>query len=91
MAEAVGKTRLDLVCHFTVNELEARALDDLAGYGTDAFIEAFYERLGKAYMEKHEKGLRQFLDTVRQVVGPSLSRVDEARRLLSEADSPSTK
>lgn len=65
--------------HFEVDEEEARALDDLAGYGDDAFIKAFYENLGKAYMEKHEAGLRRFLQSIRRVVGPGLSAIDEAR------------
>lgn len=83
MAKAVSKPRLEVVVQFTVNEIEARALDDLAGYGTDAFIEAFYEKLGKAYMQKHESGLREFLDTIRDVVRPGLRHIEDAREALN--------
>jgi len=82
MAKSYCKPTLDVHIHFIVNENEARALDDLAGYGTDAFIEAFYEKLGKTYMEKHEKGLREFLDTIREVVSPGLCKVNDAREAL---------
>ena len=83
MAKAVCKPRLEVVVQFTVNEIEARALDDLAGYGTDSFIKAFYEKLGKSYMEKHEAGLREFLDTIRGVVSPALHEIDKARDALN--------
>ena len=64
---------------FEVDEEEARALDALAGYGDNAFIEAFYEKLGRAYMKKHEAGLRRFLQSIREVVSPGLAAIDKTR------------
>ncbi len=62
-----------------ITEAEARALEALAGYGTDAFVERFYFQLGKEYMEPHEAGLRSFLDRVRANMPTELHRIDMAR------------
>lgn len=94
MAKIVGHAECDLIMTFTVTEQEARALDALAGYGDDAFIKAFYEKLGKAYMQNHEEGLRSFLRSIRALVGPVLARQDMARKAftgryrLEEIDPP---
>lgn len=80
MAEIIGRPNVNLDLTFRINEAEARALDDLAGYGDDAFIAAFYEKLGKAYMEKHEAGLRSFLCSVRKFIPGELSKLDRARQ-----------
>lgn len=79
MAKITQKPQVNCDIVFTVNESEARALDALAGYGDDAFIKTFYDGLGKAYMEKHEKGLRTFLQDVRTNLPSILSRLDNAR------------
>lgn len=84
MAKITQKTTLDLCITFSVNESEARALEALAGYGDDAFIKAFYEKLGKYYMRDHEQGLREFLRSIRQIVPGELSRIDRAREALKE-------
>ena len=82
MAKAIAVSSLDVVVKFEINAIEAKALDALAGYGDDAFIKAFYELLGKAYMEAHESGLREFLKTIRNVVNPALHRLSEAKKCL---------
>lgn len=88
MAEITERPRIDLRLSFTVNEEEARALDALAGYGSDAFVKAFYETLGKAYMERHENGLRTFLNSIREFVPHALGRIDKARK---EFENPTRK
>ncbi len=80
MAKIIGRPNVNLELDFSINEAEARALEDLAGYGDDAFIKAFYEKLGKCYMEKHEAGLRSFLKSVRTFIPPHLARLDLARK-----------
>jgi hypothetical protein len=82
MAKAITKPTLNVTIAFEVNESEARALDALAGYGDDAFIQAFYVNLGRSYMEKHESGLRTFLESIRAIVRPGLSVIDKARKVL---------
>lgn len=79
MAIIVESVILDIRLQFTISESEARALDALAGYGDDAFVQAFYEKLGKAYMEKHEDGLRSFLKSIRDNIPGILNRVNDAR------------
>lgn len=90
MAKATAHPRLDVTVRFEINYLEACALDALAGYGEDAFVKAFYENLGKAYMEKYEGGLREFLRTIRSVINPALGRINEAERLLKGEESAKT-
>ena len=79
MAEVVGQPRVQLTVTIALTEPEARALDALAGYGDDAFVAAFYEKLGKAYLQPHEGGLRSFLKSVRDVMPGLLSRANDAR------------
>lgn len=79
MAKIIGKPNIDLKFQFEINEAEARALDALVGYGDDAFIKHFYETLGKCYMENHEKGLREFFQSIRQSVPGILSQLGKAR------------
>ena len=77
--KVTANLHVNLAIGFTVTEDEARALDAMVGYGDDAFIKVFYEKLGKAYMEKHEDGLRSFFASVRHHVPGFLSRADAAR------------
>ncbi len=83
MAVIVERAAVDVKVVFTINEEEARALDALAGYGDDAFVQAFYEKLGKAYMRDHEAGLRSFLRSIREAVPGILSKADRAREAFS--------
>lgn len=82
MAETYVRAELDVKVTFTIDEEEARALDALAGYGEDAFVKAFYQVLGKDYMTEHEYGLRRFLGSIRSVVNPAISLVDQAKNLV---------
>ncbi len=86
MAKAIFTPKLDCVVRFEINRSECAALDALAGYGDDAFIKAFYETLGEAYMMKHEDGLREFLKTIREVVGPGLVKVQQAELVLKQRE-----
>lgn len=81
MAQITQKPTVTLNLNFSITEAEARALDALVGYGDDAFIAAFKEKLGKVYMENHETGLRIFFQSVRSFVPPLLARADKARKV----------
>ena len=50
MAQITQKPTVTLDLNFRVTEAEARALNALVGYGDDAFIVAFKEKLGKVYL-----------------------------------------
>ena len=67
MAKLTVKSTIQLELTITLTEIEARVLDALAGYGADAFIKHFYEHLGKADMEEHEKGVNIVDSPVYQV------------------------
>lgn len=71
----------------TLDESEARALDALVGYGTDAFLEAFYKKMGEAYLMPHEKGLRRLFKKIQEEMRPVLATIDKARETLREANS----
>ncbi len=66
----------------TLSEAELRVLDAMAGYGTEAFLEAFYKHLGRSYMKPYEGGIRELFDSIKKSVPAQLAKVDEARRLL---------
>lgn len=69
-----------------LTEEEARALDALVGYGgetfTKHFLPTFYEKLGKHYMTPYEKGLAKLFDNIRQNIGSSLKKINQAREIL---------
>lgn len=64
------------------DEEETRAMEALAGYGTDAFIKCFYEHMGKAYLGPHEAGLRRILDAFYTDVKQQLHKIDKAKEIL---------
>jgi hypothetical protein len=68
---------------FTLTESEMRALDAMVGYGEDAFLKVFYEKLGRAYMQPHEAGLRSLFKTVSANVPAILGRAKRAREAFS--------
>jgi hypothetical protein len=85
MADFSTKTEVHTSAVIKFTEAELRALDALIGYGVDPFLKVFYEKLGKAYMQPHEQGLRKLFKTLRQPVGKAIHDVDEARRVLTRA------
>ena len=68
-----------------LNETEVRALDALVGYGDDAFLKVFKEKLGAAYIRDHESGLRSFFATVRKDVLPALRDIDQTQKDIEQA------
>ena len=82
MVKIISEPTLNVKVSFTIDEGECRALDALAGYGADTFIKAFYEVLGKSYMEPHAASMKNFLEEIRKVIGPALNKIDKARQLL---------
>ena len=84
MARIGGLPTIELHVSIVLTEPEARALDALACYGPDEFVKAFYEKLGKVYMEPHEAGLRLFLRSVREFMPGVLRRADDARKAFDE-------
>lgn len=71
---------------FTLTEDEARALDALAGYGTQVFLDTFYKHLGKHYLEPYEDGLQSLSENVGAKVGPALSRAEDMRKAIDKSN-----
>ena len=87
MAKIIGEpVDVKVEAVFQINEQEMRALDALVGYGSDEFIKVFYEKLGRAYMEPHEKGLRSLFEAIRANVPGILNRADQARKALAKQE-----
>lgn len=72
----------------TLREDELRALDAIAGYGTDKFLEVFYEKMGSAYLRPHEAGLRNLFTSVVRDGRTLLAKADRARATLERGESP---
>ena len=78
-------TEVEVRATISFNEGELRALDAMVGYGIDPFLEVFYSKLGKAYMQPYEKNLRELFVKINQTVPVSIKRVETARKLLKGA------
>jgi hypothetical protein len=82
MAKIIGYGEIKGEVTLVLSESEAKALDALVGYGPQNFLRVFYEKLGKAYLEPHERGLRSLFESVRNGEGSVsnfLKRVHDAR------------
>lgn len=86
MAQVRNTLIVTVTATLTLDEAEIRAFDALVGYGDDAFLKAFEEKLGKAYIENHRDGLRSAFSAIRTQILPALSKVDRARRDLAGAE-----
>lgn len=83
MAEINFRNIVTVEATLTLTEAEIGALDALAGYGTEAFLNCFYKHMGQAYLKRHEKGLISLFEKIRQTAGPALGSANDARRTLS--------
>jgi hypothetical protein len=81
-----GKVSSEIL--IVLSEEEAGALDALAGYGVDAFLKTFYEKMGEAYLKPYEKGLRSLFKSVHGgdcSVSSFMRRSKEARAVMAGA------
>lgn len=67
----------------TLTENEARALDALAGYGDEAFLEHFY-KMGTHYLKPHEDGIKTLFAGIREILPQHLHAAEEARRVFAD-------
>lgn len=89
LKEASVDTTLTVVLELT--EAEVRALDGMFGYSAENFLAAFYEKMGKAYVQPYEEGVRSLHRTIRSAMSGPIAKVDAARRLLSQNTNQKTK
>jgi hypothetical protein len=77
----IVKTKVTFTVPTELSEGEMRALDALVGYGFKAFIECFYNHLGKAYLEPYEKDLEALFKKVEEL-RPAISEIQDIRNKL---------
>ncbi len=68
-----------------LDENEVRALDGIFGYSVEAFLKVFYERMGRAYVEPHESGVRSLHETIRATLAGPIGEIDKARTAMRAA------
>lgn len=65
------KIKSNISVNFTVTceltEGDLRALDALVGYGFDDFLKAFYQHMGKSYLEPYEKDLKTLFEKINAI------------------------
>jgi hypothetical protein len=86
MARIEGRPVISAQVVIVLSEQEAGALDALAGYGVDAFLETFYEKMGSAYLKPYEAGLRSLFESVHGgscSVANVLDRARDARKVFN--------
>jgi hypothetical protein len=84
MAKVIGYGEIKGEVTLVLSEQEAKALDALVGYGPEPFLKAFYEHMGKAYLQPHERGLKSLFESVRTGEGSVsnfLKRIHTAREV----------
>ena len=82
MSRVVSKVTTKAILE--LDEEQLRALDALVGYGFKPFVEVFYEKMGKHYLQPHEQGLKRLFETIRRDVPNALAKVDMARKFLED-------
>lgn len=84
MSQVRGEVFVTATVTIVLSEVEARALEALAGYGDDKFLEMFYKHLGTSYLQKHEAGLRSLFNSARGDVARILGAADNRRKITTE-------
>jgi len=72
-------TQVEVTATITLSEGHLRALDAMVGYGDDAFLKAFYLKLGSHYMKPFERDLRELFARIRETVPPAIREINDAR------------
>jgi hypothetical protein len=73
---------VSVTASITLTEGHLRALSAIAGYGADAFLRAFYVKLGTHYVKPFERDLRELFAMIDGTVPPALSGIQAARDAL---------
>jgi len=85
MAKIKPSIKVSYSISLELTETEARMLEAMAGYGDDAFKNAFYEKLGKHYMQPFASGISSLFSAIREQVKPQLYEVDQSRKAIESA------
>jgi len=80
----ITTSKVEMKITIELSEVEARALEAIAGYGPSKFKEWFYKNLGKHYLEPHSIGVDSLFATVKKELPYHLNKIDEVRKLLKD-------
>lgn len=76
--------KLNFELYITLTEEEARAFEAITLYGTNSFLNTFYNTLGKTYLQPHENELKSLFDNVHNKLSQDLKKIDETKKNWSE-------
>lgn len=87
MEKIVGnaKAQVEFSIKFTLTKGEAQALDAIVGYGVEPFLKVFYEHMGKAYLQPHEKEMRKLFERVKSDLPKEIYKIEKAQQAIEEA------
>lgn len=80
MSEIKGKIELNLEVTLKLNENEARALYALTAYGTEEFLNVFYNHLGKTPLKPYEVALQSLFEHINYTFPTMLRKMDQAKK-----------
>lgn len=86
--EAKTNVKVEFSITLTLTIGEAKALKAIAGYGTKAFLETFYEKMGKYYLEPNETDLILFLEKCNYAIPMELEKINKAAKDIADAVRP---
>lgn len=78
------KTKVEITATLELDEGQLKALNAMVGYGDNAFLKAFYVKLGKAYMQPFERDLRSLFANIRQNVPHALREIEKVKHQLKD-------
>ncbi len=78
--------RIDVDVNLKLTMAQVQALEALAGYGADAFLESFYKQMGKYYLQPHEAGLRSLFAAIQSELPPIIERYKAAKKAFALAN-----
>lgn len=81
-SEVVQKPSMEFSVNIQLTENEARAWDAIVGYGWDAFIQVFEEKLGKHYIRPYKADAERMFKETRTVIGQQLYGIEQVRKAI---------
>lgn len=88
---ATAKANVEFTIKFTLTLGEAKALESIAGYGVDSFLQVFYPKLGKSYLKANEADFRALLERIQASLPKEISKIEAATHAINEALKPFSK
>ena len=86
--DAKANVKVEFSITLTLTIGEAKALKAISGYGTKAFLETFYEKMGRYYLEPNETDLILFLEKCNYALPIELAKAETAAKGILEAIQP---